>query len=87
VKPNDSQWDQEARLLRRDPAPGHAAERERLFAKTLQNADVVGTLIRNAARLQKCARDQRVALQGSRAIMAQLRVELRATRRARGGPS
>ena len=82
MKPNDSPSDQGVSPFRR-----HAADREHLFARSLQNADVVGTLIRNAVRLQECARDQRAALQGARVVMARLREELRATRRAMNAPS
>jgi hypothetical protein len=63
-------------------ADRHVAEFDRLVARQLQNAHVVGSLVRQATRLQECVRDQRAALRGLRDALARLRDELQSTRRA-----
>jgi hypothetical protein len=67
---------------RASDAGRYATEFDRLLVEQLRNADVVGSLIRQAARLQERVRDQRAALRGLRDVLARLRAELQAARRA-----
>jgi hypothetical protein len=53
-----------------------AAGFERLHLKTLQSADLLGTLVRHSKELQACVADQRAALQELRNTVARLHDEL-----------
>ena len=73
---DDLQSGVEAGSREADQIQKTASRIERLQLKTLESADLLGTLVRHVKELQVCVRDQREAMDELRATVARLRSEL-----------
>jgi chromosome segregation ATPase len=73
---DDLQSGLEAGSREADRIQNTARRIERLQLKTLESADLLGTLARHVKELQVCVRDQRAAMDELRATVARLRNEL-----------